>query len=104
MPFAHWYKKQKLTLCQMHNITVCIPTYKRTESLAQLLDSIADDSFDSSLIKNVDLVVVDNDADRTAEEVIHAFKKKNDKPYRLHYFSYTLKGLSHVRNELIRRG
>lgn len=88
----------------MHNIAVCIPTYKRIDFLVQLLDSIARNNFDNSLIKNIDIIVVDNDADKTAEAVISDFKKKTDNPHQLHYYNYTAKGLSHVRNELIRRG
>jgi len=88
----------------MHKIAVCIPTYKRPDILKQLLDSIAKNNFDKSLIQNIDIIVVDNDADKTAEVVINCLKSEANKPYQLHYYNYTVKGLSHVRNELIRRG
>src|SRR3954469_6396146 len=88
----------------MHKVVVCIPTYKRPYILRQLLDSIAKNNFDTSLIKNIDIVVVDNDADKTAEAVINSLKNEASKPYQLHYYNYTVKGLSYVRNELIRRG
>ena len=88
----------------MHKIAVCIPTYKRPDILRKLLDSIAKNNFDKSLIKIIDIIVVDNDADKTAEAVINTLKSDANKPYQLHYYNYTVKGLSHVRNELIKKG
>lgn len=88
----------------MHQIAVCIPTYKRPDILKQLLNSIARNNFDTSLIKNIDIIVVDNDIDKTAESVINELELEPNKHYHLHYFNYTVKGLSYVRNELIRRG
>jgi succinoglycan biosynthesis protein ExoM len=88
----------------MYQIAVCIPTYKRPDILRLLLDSISKNNFDKSLIQSIDVVVVDNDADRTAEVVINDLKRDINLPYQLQYYNYTIKGLSHVRNELLRRG
>ena len=88
----------------MYKIAVCIPTYKRPDILQQLLDSIAKNNFDRSLITSVDIIVVDNDVDKTAEVLINNLKSEAYSLYQLHYYNYTVKGLSYVRNELIRRG
>ena len=85
----------------MYNISICIPTYKREDMLKQLLDSIKLCRIDESLINEINIVVVDNDVDKTAEKLIGFLKKPGDKLFQLHYNSYAVKGLANVRNELI---
>ena len=87
----------------MNNIAICIPTYKRQAMLKQLILSIAQCNIDKSIINNINIIVVDNDADKTAEIVIQNLKTENDKMYDLHYYNYAVKGLANVRNELIVR-
>ena len=85
----------------MNNIAVCIPTYKRIEMLNQLIDSIYNCHVNTSLINNIDVLVVDNDAEMSAEKLIINLQKTAKKPFRLHYYSFSVKGLANVRNELI---
>lgn len=87
----------------MNNIAICIPTYKRQTMLKQLIHSIAQCNVDKSIINNINIIVVDNDADKTAEIVIDNLKAENKKMYALHYYNYAVKGLANVRNELIIR-
>jgi glycosyltransferase involved in cell wall biosynthesis len=87
----------------MNNIAICIPTYKRQAMLKQLIVSIGQCDIDKSIINNINIVVVDNDADKTAEIVIRDLKAENNEVYGLHYYNYAVKGLANVRNELIVR-
>lgn len=86
----------------MNKITICIPTYKRGEMLRQLLESIRNCAPDPELIGETDVIVVDNDAEKSAENlIIQQAKQKSF--FRLHYHSYSVKGLANVRNELINK-
>jgi len=87
----------------MYNISICIPTYKRLLMLEKLIISITKCNLDRSLIKDINIIIVDNDAERSAEkkvEELSMLQKKNI--YKLQYHTYPIKGLSNVRNELIR--
>jgi cellulose synthase/poly-beta-1,6-N-acetylglucosamine synthase-like glycosyltransferase len=70
--------------------------------LQKLLSSISDCSVDRSLIGDVDINVLDNDPDKSAEGTICGFKLKADLFFKINYFHYSEKGLSNVRNELFR--
>ncbi len=54
----------------MYEIAICIPTYKRLAMLEKLIQSIAQNRIDTGLIKNVNILIVDNDLEKTAEKVI----------------------------------
>jgi glycosyltransferase involved in cell wall biosynthesis len=60
----------------MYNITICIPTYKRPEMLKKLVQSIVENNINKTLIKEVNIIVADNDAEKTAESLINELKKK----------------------------
>jgi succinoglycan biosynthesis protein ExoM len=87
----------------MNNIVICIPTYKRQAMLQKLILSISESKFDRSLINDVDIVIVDNDADKTAEVTINELKANPLNVHKLHYYSYPVKGISNARNELINK-
>ena len=87
----------------MYNVAICIPTYKRPLMLQKLLLSILDCNIDKSIIKDINIIVVDNDIDKTAETVVTELKEKFYENSKLHYFNYSKKGLSNVRNELFKR-
>ncbi len=71
--------------------------------LEKLVNSIFMSNIDRTLIEPIDIVVVDNDIDRTAETVINRLITINTSEFfNLHYFSYSNKGLSNVRNEIIK--
>lgn len=87
----------------MYNITICIPTYKRPLMLKKLVLSITACNINKTLIKDVNIIVVDNDVAKTAELVINELKERFFNSYRIDYFNHPVKGISNVRNELIKK-
>jgi succinoglycan biosynthesis protein ExoM len=64
MPAAeHWH--------MIDHISVCVCTYERPALLARLLDALAAQITDASFA--FDVVVVDNDVNRSSEEVVRSF-------------------------------
>lgn len=86
----------------MYSISVCIPTYKRPKLLKKLIASISQCNTNKSLIKNVNIIIVDNDIDRTAEQTVSEIKKRIPRPYKIAYHNFPVRGLSNVRNELLK--
>ena len=87
----------------MFKIAVCIPTYKRPLLLEKLILSLVDCKIDKSVISEVDIIVVDNDAMMTAESTMSGLIDRFGNEHPMYYFSYPEKGLANVRNELLRR-
>jgi glycosyltransferase involved in cell wall biosynthesis len=87
----------------MNNIIICIPTYKRPEMLKKLIQSIANCNLNRTLIKNINIIVVDNDVDKTAELVIKELSNIFNHTFKIYYSSFSAKGISNVRNELIKK-
>ena len=87
----------------MKKLVIGIPTYKRRAMLEKLILSIYDSQINQDLIKSIEIVVVDNDEERTAESVITNLKNKCIPPFNLHYFNFPKKGLTHVRNEILKQ-
>src|SRR5665647_3191 len=87
----------------MYNLTICIPTYKRPVMLKKLVQSIIVCNLNKTLIKDVNIIVVDNDVDKTAELVINELKERFYNSYKIDYFNHPAKGISNVRNELIKK-
>jgi succinoglycan biosynthesis protein ExoM len=87
----------------MNNICICVPTYKRTDLLEKLLTSIVSMDIDKDLINSVSVIIVDNDIEKSAEEVTKIFKHSASEVLSIFYFNYPKKGLANVRNELMRR-
>ena len=87
----------------MYDLAVCIPTYKRQDMLKKTIMSITQGNLKGSNIRQVDIIVVDNDAERTAEKAVGDLLAVIPKNYRLHYSSFPTKGLANVRNELLER-
>jgi succinoglycan biosynthesis protein ExoM len=85
----------------MNSIVIGIATYRRPVMLKKLILSIMDCNIDSSIIEKVTIIVEDNDEDRTAEDTIVQLKSKYT-DYDLQYFNYPVKGISNIRNEIIR--
>jgi len=71
--------------------------------LKQLVFSIFECNVDKSLIKDVHIVIVDNDIDKTAEITTNEIKEKFNANFRIIYHNYPIKGLSNVRNELLKK-
>lgn len=87
----------------MYNLAVCIPTYKRLFLLKNLIISILKCNINRSLIESIKIIVVDNDIDRTAEEIENNLSGSINGIFSLNYYNYPIKGLSNVRNELIKQ-
>lgn len=85
----------------MYNITIGIPTYKRPAMLDKLLQSIFDCHLNPALIKQLDIIIVDNDIEKTGEHITAKWVKKTRPTFGLHYFNCPSKGLANVRNEII---
>lgn len=79
----------------MTAVAVCIPTYRRPEFLADLLQSLTAMETDGL---DVRVVVVDNDAAGSAEPVVRRFAGRLP---RLAYAVEPSKGLAAVRNRLV---
>jgi GT2 family glycosyltransferase len=71
--------------------------------LEKLIISITKSNLDKSLVKDIHIVIVDNDAKRSAEKKVEELKMQQKDIYKLQYHTYPVKGLSNVRNELIRK-
>lgn len=76
-------------------ICIAIPTFRRPELLTRLLDGIAHLSL-PTVDGTVDVLVVDNDPDRSAERVVSDARPAS--PFPLHYAHVATRGLSTVRN------
>ena len=87
----------------MNKLTICIPTYKRPQMLKKLILSIMRNNIDQSLIKDAYIIIVDNDIERTAENITNELKNICSDPFKLSYHNYPNKGLSNVRNEIFKR-
>jgi len=88
----------------MHNnIAICIPTYKRSKMLENLLSTIFENTINKSLIARISIIIADNDKNKSAELSVHKFLNRTNGTFSLSYFVYPVKGLADVRNELIRK-
>jgi len=70
--------------------------------LEALIASILKCELDSSIIKDVLIIVVDNDENKSGEATITKFKNSN-KNYNFRYSVQPNKGLANVRNELLKK-
>lgn len=86
----------------MYKLTIGIPTYKRPEMLKKLLASILNNKFDKTSISKIRILVVDNDIDKTGQQTTEEMKNQCGDYFALNYHSYPEKGLSNVRNEILK--
>ena len=56
-----------------NKIAICVPTYKRTQMLENLLTSIFENSVDKWLIEQITIIIVDNDKNKSAESTANKF-------------------------------
>jgi len=85
----------------MNHIVIGIPTYKRPEMLEKLIRSIYSCEVKRKLLKSIDIVVVDNDAEKSAEKISLGLKKECPELFSFHYYNCPKKGLALVRNEIL---
>jgi len=58
-------------------LSICIPTYKRPDCLAQCLDSIVEQCVeDTTIAEQVEIVISDNASNDGTEQVVETFKKQ----------------------------
>jgi succinoglycan biosynthesis protein ExoM len=74
--------------------SVCIATYQRPQLLEKLLRSIENQLLPEMV--NLEIVVVDNDVNKSAELIVQRFK--NTSRIRFYYFSQPVKNISITRN------
>ena len=79
-------------------IAVCITTYKRRDLLRQLLVGVSAQRFHKIRIPEIVVVVVDNDASKSAEEICHEARL----PWPLKYIVESRRGIAQARNRAIR--
>lgn len=87
----------------MNHLVIGIPTYKRPVMLRNCLNSILESELDGGLISTIDILIVDNDVELSAKEVFFDFESTINEPFFMHYGSLRDKGLSNVRNEILKR-
>lgn len=85
----------------MNRLVIGIPTYKRPLWLEKLVHSIYTCNIDKKFISTIDILIVDNDIDQTAETISSKLKNNSTFNFNLHYHNYPIKGLSNVRNEIM---
>jgi len=80
------------------HISVCICTFRRPELLTRLIEAISNQRRDPRV--SFDVVVVDNDADRSAEPIVRDFRNRTD--LEMIYDVEPQRNISLARNRAIR--
>ncbi len=80
-------------------ISICIATYQRPEGLKRLMEGLDQLTFPHSELPNIEVIVVDNDPNRSAKEFCEQLKP-NFK-WSLKYLSEPQRGISYVRNKAV---
>jgi succinoglycan biosynthesis protein ExoM len=78
-------------------VAVCIATYRRIEPLSDLLAALARLTFEKVRAPDIEIIIVDNDSSRTAEDVC----KIEGYPWRVRYFCEPVRGIARARNRAI---
>jgi succinoglycan biosynthesis protein ExoM len=81
-------------------VAVCIATFKRPLYLRATLESVARLRFERCAAPDLRVVVVDNDAARSAEATVEAMRERC--PWPLRYAVEEERGIAHARNRLVR--
>lgn len=87
----------------MNHLVIGIPTYKRPLMLEKLINSIYTCSIDREFISAIEILIVDNDKDQTAEATSLQLKNNSPLNFNLHYHNHPKKGLSNVRNKIMEK-
>ena len=82
---------------RMH-VAICIATFRRPNLLGKLLQGIAEQTFEKSAQPDIQVVVVDNDPKRSAEEMSHGVPL----PWPLLYVNEVKRGIASARNRALR--
>jgi succinoglycan biosynthesis protein ExoM len=79
--------------------TVCIATYKRKELLKRLLNSLDEQKMQHDNIE-LQIIVVDNDSEKTAKDLVSFFRDRNG--IKFEYHSQPVKNISLTRNVAVK--
>lgn len=77
-------------------LSICIITYKRPSSLQRLLQSFTHLKFEKSKQPLIEIIIVDNDKDMTAKEIVEEMKESLQWPIK--YFVEERRGIPFARN------
>lgn len=80
-------------------VAICIATYKRPDMLEYLLESISKLEFKKVIAPNINIVIVDNDAEGSAKKVVENAMRYINFP--IVYTIEPKKGLAYARNKTI---
>lgn len=88
----------------MHNVTICIPTYKRQLMLKKLVENIASSSNNNSDLNISKIIITDNDIEKSALSTVDELTTRFSGKLNISYIHCATKGLANVRNELLKEG
>jgi glycosyltransferase involved in cell wall biosynthesis len=80
-------------------ISICVATYQRPEGLKRLIDGLDWLIFERIEVPTIEVIVVDNDPNRSAQEFCTQIKPNFN--WNLKYFNEPQRGISYVRNKAI---
>lgn len=83
------------------NICICIATFKRPQLLDKTLNSLFQLTFTKCETPNLRIIVVDNDAEKTAQNLVVRLASRAPCP--LEYAVESKRGISFVRNRLVQK-
>ncbi|MCC7343155.1 MAG: glycosyltransferase family 2 protein [Bryobacterales bacterium] len=87
-----------MTITEVPHITVCICTYRRERYLGRLLERLA--AIETDGLFTYSIVIVDNDRSRSAEPIVHAFRKTS--PLDIDYVVEPRQNIARARNLALR--
>ncbi|MEL6829309.1 MAG: glycosyltransferase [Pseudomonadota bacterium] len=92
--------KQSKGLIQWNALAICIPTYKRNQSLENLLEALLEQAIPIANAPSVSILVIDNNPDKSAFPSVEKFMS-DDAKFEVRYFHEARPGVVHVRNSAL---
>ncbi len=80
-------------------VSICAATYKRPELLKNLLESLNNLTFIQIPVPEIEVIIVDNDSNKSAEATVSAIKSSFQWP--LKYFVESNQGVTYARNRCV---
>ena len=87
-------------LIQWNALAICIPTYKRNQSLENLLAALLEQEIAISDPPKVSILVIDNNPDRSAQASVERFVGRHP-DLEVRYYHEARPGVVHVRNSAL---
>lgn len=92
-----WYGDSIMSRLSDVRLAVCIVTFRRQQLLGELLGGIAQLTFRKVRVPDIEIIVVDNDELKSAEQVCRAVSL----PWPIKYVVEPRRGITHARNRAI---